>query len=156
MFHPDKYFLLDTFVCKGSLGVKYSSSYNDIANDNGDFEVVDSVDNTDFNSFEDQISHANYYDDDFATTFVSFSNSANALIRWMEYDEDLSLGMGYLHYKAGQTLFEAQETQLSILWQPIRPAKDNLLTNIMQVTYTVYLAETVEQAKAAVNCGVKS
>ena len=118
--------------------------------------MVDSVEKTDFNNYEDQLSHANYYDDDFSTTFMSFSPDSNALIRWMEYDEALQLGMGYLHYQAGQTIFEAKEKQLSIMWEPITPKKDNLISKIMQVTYTVYLTESVQKAKAAANCGVQS
>ena len=103
-----------------------------------------------------QSTHANYFEDDFLTVFARFSPEAVAIARWMPYDQDKEFGTGYMVYKSGEMTYQAVEEQFSVLWQPVTPQKDDLKSKLVEVTYTVLIADSSVKAKAAANCGLLS
>ncbi len=107
MFHPQRYFLLDAFVCEGDMKIKYSGDYNEVENIDGGFEEIDSLSTV--GNLEEQSTHASYFDDDSLTVFARFAPEVVAITRWMPYDSEKEFGTGYLMYKSGVMTYEAVE-----------------------------------------------
>jgi hypothetical protein len=51
--------------------------------------------------------------------------------------------MGYLNYKAGGISYDSLPNQMTVMWEPIRAKGHNLKSKIMEVTYTIFITETV-------------
>lgn len=64
--------------------------------------------------------------------------------------------MGYANYKAGGISYDALANQMTLMWEPIRAQTADLKSKIMEVTYTIFITETMQKTKGAANCAVLS